>query len=462
MCVCVFFSLLFPIICTIPTFFSYYRDNSNSIQKSINSKAIATIATHEKKPKRSSSSSTGDSTKVDRRIRRPIIEHHFTLPTSYKQKKRSIDHRKNATLERTSTKRNTVEQLINDAVTTANTTATTPTTTITTIKVKHLIKEDSNPNRMDCHTSAEMPKYLFGERNRQHYHRALKSNDKVYLNKSGWVQVNQRDRHANNVHQRDRQADSAHQKSNVAQPSGTSKLEAMITRNEFRRVKCTIDSHLTAMLNERPGFLPIKQYNGNESPPITTPIISPPPAFQDNETVCQMQGDGKKSAPSKAEDCQDGSGTKGMVFSRSFEYDNRKLCEYDQTFSKSFDYDFLSPAIERTANSAERRSPLPCRSASGYQQYLETGDYVERGARKARTRSSCTPRNDCAEPNSRARRGQFIKQDSSSSSGSQAGYRGHQQTQQALHQSQQQQKLICRRLNSCDSGARSGNLFIDL
>lgn len=325
-------------------------------------------------------------------------------------------------------------------------------TTITSTKAKYTTAADKmlDSSRLPYHASTDMPRYLFGDRGLQQYHRALKSHDKSKKDMV-WAQVDA-GQHSVELKAHSRQK----QTSGVVQPTATKKLEALISRND-RRAKCAIDPDLTAMLNERPGFLPIKKYDDNESPPTITPIISPPPAFQDNETT----EEGKPSAEPIG-DTEESAAAKGMVFSRSFEYDSRKPFEYEQTFSKSFDYDFLSPTKERTVDAIERLSPLASqRSASttGYQQYMETADCGERGSRKMRTRGSYVPRGECVEQNMRSRRGQFLKQDSSSSSsGSQAAYRARQQSQPMPHPPHQQQKLLCKRLNSCDSGARSGML----
>lgn len=403
---------------------------------------------------------TTTNAKVDRRIRKPIIEHHFTLPSSYKHKKRIHCDRKNATLERSSTKKNTVEQLVNE-------TTKTTTTTVTSAQ-----KTNIETTKMHYHNPNEMPKYLFGERNKQqHYQKPIKS-DEIYLNKSGWVQV--REPYNNNINNNtsngsnnkkngtnNRDTSNSFQKytNNLVQSnSNTSKLEALISRSEIRKVKCTVDPQLSAMLSERPGFLPIKQYDDNESPPPITPIISPPPAFQDSKTIRQT------SKLATTNGSQDSSTSKGMVFSRSFEYDTRKPYEYDQSFSRSFDYEFLSPTKEEAKIEKENTFPsltsvstnyLSDKSRANnrepsmnvYQQYLEPKEYGE-STRKTRARSTYSLRSEVIErPASRSRHGHVPKQDSSSSSGSHAGFRAHQNS-------------ISKRLNSCDSGARSGTYLL--
>lgn len=422
-------------------------------------------------------------TKLDRRIRKPIIEHHFTLPTSYKHKKRHCDHRKNATLERSCTKKNTVEQLVNEiAITTETGTGTTTTTTaatgaaatastttLSTATTTAQTKTNIETTKMHYHNPNEMPKYLFGERNKQQYYQKPIKSDEIYLNKSGWVQVREPYTNRDTILTTTTTAatgaaNNSFQKysSNLLQSnsSNTSKLEALISRSEIRKVKCTIDPQLSAMLSERPGFLPIKQYDDNESPPPITPIISPPPAFQDTKTIRPTS----KLASNNSNSDGGTATAKGMVFSRSFEYDTRKSYDYDQTFSKSFDYDFISPTKEEQPKfEKENAFPTSISSANyindktrvnardplmnAYQQYLEPKEYIE-GARKSRVRSTYSLRSELAEQpvasRLRGRGGHVPKQDSSSSSGSQAGFRAHQSS-------------ISKRLNSCDSGARSGN-----
>ncbi|XP_031618634.1 uncharacterized protein LOC116337843 [Contarinia nasturtii] len=434
---------------------SSIRDKINTIPKRTITKSTPAHNTtiYDGQIVKRNATDTPANAKVDRRIRKPIIEH-FTLPSSYKHKKRIHCDRKNATLERSSTKKNTVEQLVNET-----------TTTVTTAQ-----KANIETTKMHYHNPNEMPKYLFGERNKQqHYQKPIKS-DEIYLNKSGWVQV--REPYNNNInHHTTTNSNNNNSKNNgtnnsfqkysntnfVQSNSNTSKLEALISRSEIRKVKCTIDPQLSAMLSERPGFLPIKQYDDNESPPPITPIISPPPAFQDSKTIRQT------SKLASTNGGQDPSTAKGMVFSRSFEYDTRKPYEYDHTFSKSFDYDFLSPTKEEAKIEKENAFPsltsvstnyLPERpdktrannrepSMNVYQQYLEPKEYIESSTRKTRARSTYSLRSEVIErPVSRSRHGHVPKQDSSSSSGSLAGFRAHQNS-------------ISKRLNSCDSGARS-------
>lgn len=404
---------------------------------------------------------------------------HYTLPTNFKQRKRD---RKNAKSDR---------------------------------NIRDVGAIENNETKMHYRNTNDMPKYLFGERMKQHHMQQQQNvkDDEIYLNKSGWVQVNQRSAVDNTTARGENPyayaqpaikktddsrkgalgqgRDSAFYKygnnqfpntamvanSNVHQAKiSSSKIEALITRSELRRadkkyaeLKYAIDPQVSALLSERPGFLPIKRFNDNESPPPVTPIISPPPAFQDS-TMNQKHA----FAPTALEN----TGNKGMVFSRSFEYDNRKSHEYNQTFSKSFDYDFSNSANEEpaTTSTSDRiftnltgvspnyisKKPNALRidsNANGnrekptYQQYLEPKTYAEPNNIKSRVQSSYSLRTDAQSSSQehvdRSRRANFNKQESGIPT------EGQSQRAAARHQS-----TINKRLNSCDSGARSGNNIV--
>ncbi|XP_075161455.1 rho guanine nucleotide exchange factor 3 isoform X1 [Haematobia irritans] len=242
-----------------------------------------------------------------------------------------------------------------------------------------------------------MPTYLFGE----HYYAgpsrktvAPANKEEIYLNKSGWVQVNTKRtsndenrgyRRSNYGHQNGdlrntirviqidntrrsdmtRQALLQHQHAIVEPPKFvSSKVEELIQRNEARLGGSSsresslrpgyriVDPQLANILNERPGFLPVKNLNDHDSPPPITPILSPPPAFQDS-SVKVKSFDRRRTIASrptskppsqKVPNCNlqasNGPNVKGMVFSRSFEYDNRRPTPtdtYAETFSRSFD-----------------------------------------------------------------------------------------------------------------------------
>lgn len=417
---------------------------------------------------------------------------------------------------------------------------------------------------MHYHSSHEKPRYLFGERQQHHNQQPFGGgggggvgSDQIYLNKSGWVQVNQRsfDKSPDRTNEKRRLEytrglsqlgpspgarilrtyDDGHSYSNKQsiripgniahaelnrQPySRNSKIEELINRSEARRSSIpfkpnySLDPQISAILNERPGFLPVKRLTDNESPPPITPIISPPPAFQDTKSKPKsnpttsyhltVNNQDHRRQPPKIPSPQPPSYSplspphqqppqvpaKGMVFSRSFEYDNRKSRDFKENFSKSFDYDLssttanppatvipiqpdklrtktftnltgVSPNYLTKKETNARGSRSSSRDPSPVYQTptgtggndLETGGFIEPFKTKTRIRNTLSVRPDkfmsLDEQQGRSRRAQFsrLHHESSSSSGSQ-GFR-------SLDQSVG--NTVNRRLNSCDSGARSG------
>lgn len=322
---------------------------------------------------------------------------------------------------------------------------------------------------MHYHNPPEMPKYLFGERAPLASNKSTK-NDEIFLNKSGWVQVNQESRGNRNEvkyevpsYSKPKQMTDDRSKAQMKfSTKNSSKIEAMISRSGARdqktaeRIKYTIDPQVSVLLNERPGSLAVKRFTDNESPPPITPIISPPPAFQDTDV--------QRPTVITAEPHN-----KGMVFSRSFDYDTRKSFEYNQTFSKSFDYDFVSPVKDERHLPKERlnvnftsltgvspnyltKKPTAMtmnvggqRDAGGiYQQFLEPKTYAEPNAgARSRVRTRPGLRTEAVkrmEPPTG--RGQFVKEAAGQ------GFRS-------------QQFTVNKRLNSCDSGNRSGEYRTD-
>lgn len=197
--------------------------------------------------------------------------------------------------------------------------------------------------KMHYSSLEKKPTYLFGEETKS------KPKDGIFLNRSGWLQTNQR----NGKY-------SESQKENIDKlKEANTKIEELISRNEARKASLmsanSKDENVTIVkidsrteprqnFNDRPGFLPVKSNLMRDRPP-PTPILSPPPAFQDHKRrnqVIEMKNrtqiklsvtdsDNKTSAPQIR---------KGMVFSRSFEYDSKKTGEYSENFSRSFDFDF--------------------------------------------------------------------------------------------------------------------------
>lgn len=427
----------------------------------------------------------------------------------------------------------------------------------------------SADENMHYHSSHEKPRYLFGERQHQHHSQHQfgggggngdAGNDQIYLNKSGWVQVNQRSFEKSPDRSNEKRrleytrglsqlgpspgarilrayddvqsyaskapvrmpGNISHANTNRQPYSRNSKIEELISRSEARRTSIlfkpnfSLDPQISAILNERPGFLPVKRLTDNESPPPITPIISPPPAFQDSKSKPKsspsasyhltVNNQDHRRQPPKIPSPQPPPyspispphqqpphvPSKGMVFSRSFEYDNRKSRDFKENFSKSFDYDLsnttLNPSVtvipiqpdklrtktftnltgvspnyltKKETNARGSRSssrdPSPVYqtpTGSG----LEPGGFVEPFKTKTRVRNTLSVRPEkfmsLDEQQGRSRRAQFsrLHHESSSSSGSQ-GFR-------SLDQSVG--NTVNRRLNSCDSGARSGNFIYGL
>ncbi|XP_053956220.1 uncharacterized protein LOC128861870 [Anastrepha ludens] len=290
-------------------------------------------------------------------------------------------------------------------------------------------------------SSTHMPTYLFGE----HYYgmptkvtSARKSphlnKEEIFLNKSGWVQVNTKRnsdenrcagsyRGANYAHQNGGSIDGERDRDlrrtvRVIQIDNTrrsdrarhalqqqhqysldpafgmgkypaSKVEELIQRNQTRTGNAgdsvfvtsrdnalrpgyrIVDPQLASILNERPGFLPVRNLHDADSPPPITPILSPPPAFQDSSKSKYIER--RKNIPSRQNQTaltvnnlhaanSNSSAVKGMVFSRSFEYDTRRNVpadSYVETFSRSFDGNLSErPTLQRERERSPNFSSL--------------------------------------------------------------------------------------------------------
>lgn len=201
--------------------------------------------------------------------------------------------------------------------------------------------------RNSAEKSQKTPTYLFGEGKQQ------QSKDGIFLNRSGWLQTS-----SNQQQQR---------YSDVKQPKNTtSKLGELITRSEARKVvtsqQFTKDENVTILkidpkadatrkiipsTTDRPGYLPVKTNISKHGPP-PTPILSPPPAFQDEDIrnrIMEMRAGTRIQLAIPEHDNKvetSAVSNKGMVFSRSFEYDSRQKNQNasNEAFSRSFDFDF--------------------------------------------------------------------------------------------------------------------------
>lgn len=268
------------------------------------------------------------------------------------------------------------------------------------IKINDLTSDQENINNMKMHyrNLHEKPTYMFGEK--------LLRNDnnksEIFLNKSGWVQVNPRNiddkryeftsrnvtgltnpYNTNGIvekrdHLPERSVKQDVYRGRHSSLRGSSKLEEMLGRNEARRLNNinryqktssqSVDQHfISVMLNNRPDYLQVNNFSGRESPPPTTPIISPPPAFQDANTQEQQQHQQHgipNQSMTKTDDSNKTTGGKGIVFSRSFECDTRKTYDQKETFSKSFDSDLMLSA-ERNKQNMNRSNTSNFKNLTG-------------------------------------------------------------------------------------------------
>lgn len=191
------------------------------------------------------------------------------------------------------------------------------------------------------------PTYLFGENVKQQQ----QAKDGIFLNRSGWLTTSSQ--------RLEKDAESRKENINKLKLAN-SKIEELISRSEARRanqhmpnskddnvtiLKIDPQSDPKQILNDRPAYLPVKKNLARDAPP-PTPILSPPPAFQDHQIrnrIYEMKN-GTRIQLSVTDDDDNKTPMpvigKGMVFSRSFEYDNRKTAEFNENFSRSFDFDF--------------------------------------------------------------------------------------------------------------------------
>jgi hypothetical protein len=133
------------------------------------------------------------------------------------------------------------------------------------------------------------PTYLFGENENVSNNSSKQSKDGIFLNRSGWLQTSS---------QRLSGKEAESRKDNINKlKKANSKIEELISRSEARRANqhmaSTKDDNVTIlkidpqsearqMINDRPAYLPVKKSLARDGPP-PTPILSPPPAFQDHQ-----------------------------------------------------------------------------------------------------------------------------------------------------------------------------------
>jgi hypothetical protein len=249
----------------------------------------------------------------------------------------------------------------------------------------------------------------------------------------------------------------------------SSKIEDFINRNEARRngneQKIQRQDNVTILTidpqtgNNRPVCLPIKRNISDNSPPPVTPILSPPPAFQDSKYKHRLLESKKGNAVYLSVANSENKNPKGMVFSRSFEYDTRRYTDYKEPFSKSFDYDFSpssksSPSQDSFRRLNRNQSPIFSTLTGNSPSYMTKKEspifpktIPGNGLHPMMANYPVNSGDSGKKLENRSRRSQFTKQTSSPVHN--FGYRN---VESAAANSGQ-------RLNSCDSGARSGEFI---
>lgn len=309
------------------------------------------------------------------------------------------------------------------------------------------------------------PTYLFGESGGNN----AKPKDGIFLNRSGWLQTNQRV-----------EKGSESRKENINKlKAANSKIEELISRNEARKASQPManskDDNVTILkidpiseprqiLNDRPGFLPVKSNLSRDGPP-PTPILSPPPAFQDHKIrnrIIEMKNGTRiqlsvTDSDNKTSPAQIG---KGMVFSRSFEYDNRKTAEFNENFSRSFDFDFqLNEKSGLNKNFLSRYGNSGFANLTGVSpNYLTKKEKSSDGSPSTSMTSifpKVIPGNKVKMGNPNYYNPNYKSVDDGISRRSQFTRPGMANTYRSL---ETKSSTINNRLNSCDSGARSGRL----
>lgn len=310
------------------------------------------------------------------------------------------------------------------------------------------------------------PTYLFGENASN-----TKPKDGIFLNRSGWIQTNQRV-----------EKGSESRKENINKlKAANSKIEELISRNEARKanqqsanskdenvtiLKIDPKSEPRAIPNDRPGFLPVKSNLARDGPP-PTPILSPPPAFQDHKIrnrIIEMKNGTRiqlsvtdsdnKTSPAQI--------SKGMVFSRSFEYDSRKTAEFNENFSRSFDFDFQlkeKSGINKNFLSRYGKSTTFASLTGVSPNYLTKKEKPNDGSPSTSMTSifpKVIPGNKVKMGNPNYYNPSYKSVDDGISRRSQFTRPGMANTYRSLESGA---STINNRLNSCDSGARSGKSF---
>lgn len=319
------------------------------------------------------------------------------------------------------------------------------------------------------------PTYLFGE-NTKH----SQQKDGIFLTRSGWLTTSSQ--------RLEKEAEARKENINKLKKVN-SKIEELISRSEARRplaATTSKDENVTILKidpqsearqilsNDRPAYLPVKTNLPRDGPPPPTPILSPPPAFQDHQIRNQIyeMKNGTRIQLSVTDDSDNKTTPtpsaigKGMVFSRSFEYDNRKSIEYNENFSRSFDFDI------QMRNELEKKQPINKNLLSRYGKSMPfatlTGISPNYLTKKETNEIVINP-NASIFP--KVIPGNKVKMNNPNyynpTSLDEQGRRqqfprtGMQQPSKYRNSLETGSSVINNRLNSCDSGARSGKCYFN-
>jgi hypothetical protein len=310
------------------------------------------------------------------------------------------------------------------------------------------------------------PTYLFGENAgnvKQQQHK-----DGIFLNRSGWITTSSQRL----------QQEAESRKENISKlKKANSKIEELISRSEARRSNQHKDENVTIVkidsqserqqqiLNDRPAYLPVKTNLARDGPP-PTPILSPPPAFQDHQIrnrIFEMKN-GTRIQLSVTDDSDNNKTPtsnvgKGMVFSRSFEYDNRKTSEFNENFSRSFDFDFQLGERGYNKNFLSRFDNVGAFSnyTGKSPNYLTKKENGPIPASSAATAASIFPK---VIPGNKVKMGNPNYYNSLDDAlASRRPKYGQTSAGMSNYRSLETSSSINKRLNSCDSGARSGTNY---
>lgn len=351
----------------------------------------------------------------------------------------------------------------------------------------HSVEDLLDQQRKMNSSHANKPRYLFGETATLHSklgntsHRRSHNyfsddreaansskydfDEEIFLNKSGWVQVKLR---TENSFRRD---------SECNESITTSKLDELILRNEARRN--TISFYQKDDPSDAKNTL-----KKVEKIPVLTPIISPPPAFQDNsplshpESPKRIFSNENQPHPNAEHSSNHRSLTNknknvlkdnpfpptiaGGIYSKSFEHDDRSTTNancYPESYSKSFDSNLTTTKIQQPSSFIQiQRERFPTfRNLTGSSpNYLTKSDKVTQNQFIGETKapSSNNSLHSQANRNHSPKLGLAQSEICINKMANQSKSRISQLAN--IKSSSKHLTIVGRRLNACDSDSNSG------